>query len=347
MKKTIVALGTACALSVTPILADHLKESLSGMLKKKEETPSMVNLSGIGLGGKTTSPKPKGHTPNAVIAVVEGKKIIKKDADAYLEKRTKGKIKDFDLLPKEQRMTLVRELSLPILLAKKAHASLSRDEQDALISRAWMMNAVSQSNIPDEQIKAAYNRLRAQAKAKNALQQLPPLDKIRDRLKMQIAEQQIIGQLMRGVDVKVEPASKKAAGYAGTIPISVEEANRLLQRMSKGKLTWEKLPEKEKLRVLHMIAPAKLIAHTANNALTQDQKDTVLANFWMQKGLSEITVSDKEVKDRYVKIKKMVKKSKNKKKFPEFSTLERSLKMQIAREKFVQSLTKNAKIKLK
>jgi len=150
-----------------------------------------------------------------------------------------------------------------------------------------------------------------------------------------------------GTVLKCKLPNSRLLDYAGTIPISVEEANRLLQRMSKGKLTWEKLPEKEKLRVLHMIAPAKLIAHTANNALTQDQKDTVLANFWMQKGLSEITVSDKEVKDRYVKIKKMVKKSKNKKKFPEFSTLERSLKMQIAREKFVQSLTKNAKIKLK
>ena len=347
MKKKIIAAGVVLGLAVSPIMADHLKESLSGMLKKKEETPSMVNLNGIDLSGKAKKLKPKIRSAKAVIAVVEGKKIRKKEADAYLSKRTQGKIKDFDLLPKAQRLSLVKELSLPILLAKQAKNSLSQAEQDALISRAWMQNAILSSEVPEEQIKAAYNRIKAQAAAKSALQQLPPLEKIKDRIKMQIAEQQLIGQLMRGVDIKVNADSDKVAGYVGMLSVSIDEANKALERMTHGQKTWKDLSENEKLKVLNLIAPSKLITLSAKNALTQEQKDTVLANFWMQKGLSEVKVSDKEAKARYEKIKKLAKKFKKKQPFPAFSKIEKSLKMEIAREKFVKSLTKHAKIKLK
>jgi len=347
MKKKIIAAGVVWGLAVSPIMADHLKESLSGMLKKKEETPSLVNLNGIDLDGKSKGLKPKTRSAKAVIAVVEGKKIRKKEADAYLSKRTRGKIKDFDLLPKAQRLSLVKELSLPILLAKQAKASLSQTEKDALISRAWMQNAILSSDVPEEQIKAAYNRIKAEAAAKSALQQLPPLEKIKERIKMQIAQQQLIGQLMRGVDIKVNSSSDSVAGYVGMIPVSIDEANKALERLTHGQKRWKDLPESDRRKVLNLMAPSKLITLSAKNALTQQQKDTVLANFWMQKGLSEVKVSDKEVKARYEKIKQLAKKLKKKEPFPAFSKIEKSLKMEIAREKFVKSLTKHANIKLK
>jgi TRAP-type C4-dicarboxylate transport system substrate-binding protein len=117
--------------------------------------------------------------------------------------------------------------------------------------------------------------------------------------------------------------------------------------MTKGKMTWETLPEQEKNRVLQMMAPSKMIALNAKNTLTQKQQDTILANFWMQKGVSQVEITDAEVKKRYEKIKKMAKKSKGKKRLPDYAELEKSLKMQLAQEKFVDSLIKEAKIKLK
>jgi len=346
MKKWIVAATVAGGLAVTPVCADQLKDSLHGLLKKKEEMPSMVNLNGLDLNGKAKPIVPKTRSSKAVIATVNGHKIIKKEADSYLKQRTKGKVTDFDLLPKEQRLALVKELSLPILLTEEAKKGLTEEQKDTLISRAWMQQAIAQSSIPEEQLKAAYEKIKAQAKAKSALQQVPPFEKIKDRIRMQVAEQQIVGQLLRGVNIKVEPSSDKVAGYIGMMPVSIDEVNRALQVMTKGKMTWATLPEKDKNRVLQMIAPSKMIALSAKNALTQQQQDTVLANFWMQKGISQMKVTDDEVKKRYEKIKKMAKKSKGKK-LPGFDELEKSLKMQIAQEKFVNTLTKNAKIKLK
>jgi hypothetical protein len=347
MKKLIAVAAVAGGLSVSPLCADQLKESLSGLLKKKEETPSMVNLDGLNLNGKVKPIIPKTRSSKAVIAVVDGHKIIKKEADAYLKQRTKGKVTDFDLLPKEQRLALVKELVLPQLLTAKAKKELTEEQKDALISRAWMQNAVAESDIPEEQLKAAYEKIKAQAKAKSALQQVPPFEKIRDRIKMQVAEQQIVGQLLRGVDIKVEPSSDKVAGYIGMLPVSIDKVNRALQMMTKGKMTWETLPEQEKNRVLQMMAPSKMIALNAKNTLTQEQQDTVLVNFWMQKGISQVEITDAEVKKRYEKIKKMAKKSKGKKRLPDYAELEKSLKMQLAQEKFVDSLIKEAKIKLK
>jgi hypothetical protein len=347
MKKLIITAVFTAGMTVNTLYADQLKESLNGLLKQKDETPSMVNLNGLGLNGGINPVKPVTRSSQAVIATADGKKIIKKEADDYLSKRTKGKVKDFDLLPKAQRLALVKELALPLLLAEKAKKELTTEEKDMLISRAWMQKAVSESDIPDEQLKAAYEKIKAQAQAKSALQQIPPFEKIKERIKMQVAEQQIVSQLLRGVDIRVEPSSKTTAGYIGMIPVSIDEVNKALTAMTKGKMRWDVLPEKDKNRVLQMIAPSKLIALSAKNSLTQQQQDTILANFLMQQGVSRIEVTEAEIKKRYKKIKKMAKKSKNSKKLPEYSELKKSLKMQIAQEKFVDALTKNAKIKLK
>ena len=302
----------------------------------------MVNLDALGAAQPA---KPKSRSSKAVVAIVNGTKIIKKDADTYLSKRTKGKVSDFDLLPKEQRLALIKEISLPLLLADGARKALSDEEKDAILSRAWMAKEAKDANITDAQIQAAYEKIKAQAKAQSALQQIPPLDTIKDRIRMQIVEQKVVSQLMRGAEIRIAEDSKEIAGYAGMMAIGVDDVNKALEVMTKGKMTWETIPSQDKMRVLQMVAPSKFIALAAKNGLTKEQKDNALSNYWMQKSLSRISVSDKEAKKRYEKIKKIQKKSK--KKLPDYATIEKSLKMQIANEKFMEDLTKQAKIKLK
>ncbi|QOR62459.1 hypothetical protein ACM66Z_03000 [Sulfurovum sp. ST-21] len=347
MKKIVVAIGLSSGLLIQSASADALKNSLSGMLNKKEETPAMVNLNGISLGSKPDRVKPKTRSAKAVIATVNGMEIVKKEADNYLSKRTKGKIKDFDLLPKKQRLALVKELALPMLLAEKAKKELSSEEKDAVLSRVWMQKSVAATNVPDEQVRAAYEKIKAQAKAQSALQQIPPFEAVKDRIKLQIIEQQVVAQLLNGAKIRVEPSSDTIAGYVGMMALTIDEVNKALQIRTNGKMTWATLPEKERKRVLQMVAPAKLIALAAKNGLSNEEQDTALANYWMQKKLSRISVTDEEAKRRYEKIKKMAKRSQNKKKLPEYTELEKSLKMQIAQEKFIEKLTKKAKITLK
>jgi len=329
------------------ISADALKNSLSGMLNKKDEIPSMVNLNGLGLSGKPKPVMPKTRPSNAVVATVNGHKIIKKEVDRYLSDRTKGKVKNFDLLPKKQQMALVKEVSLPLLLAEGAEKGLSKMEKEAVLSNAWMQKSAAETEIPDEQIKMAYEKIKAQAKARSALQQIPPYSAIKERIKMQIVEQKVVGELMRGAEVRVEPSSDTIAGYVGMLALSIDDVNQALKMMTRGKMTWESVPQQEKKRVLQRIAPNKLVAMAAENGLSKKERETALSNYWMQKSISKVEVSDKEVKKRYEKIKKLAKKSKSKKKFPPLAEIEKSLKMQIAQEKFIDSLAKKAKIKLK
>ena len=116
MKRYLIVLSLSLGLFVNSVSADALKNSLTNMLNEKE-TSSMVNLSGISLDGK---PKvipelQKSRSANAVVATVNRHKILKKEADEHLKKRTQGKVSDFDRLPEEQRLRIIQELSLPIL----------------------------------------------------------------------------------------------------------------------------------------------------------------------------------------------------------------------------------------
>lgn len=141
-----------------------------------------------------------------------------------------------------------------------------------------------------------------------------------------------------------------AAQTAGTVngmEITVEEANKALQILSKGKMTWEKLPKEDRIKLIQMMAPSKLVAEASKKGLTEKEKEAALAGFWMQKKMSKTEVSDEEAKKEYDKIKKEAEKAKSKNKIPAFDQVKKSIKMQIAQKKVVGELMEKAKIKLK
>ena len=116
MKKTFITSGLTLLLLVSPVSADGLKNSLNNMLGKQDSS-GMVNLNGVSVGAK---PRPrqvkkrvrkKSRPGSAVIGHYnDGKKVRKKEADKYIKKATKGKIKDLDLLPKKQRLMVLKDL---------------------------------------------------------------------------------------------------------------------------------------------------------------------------------------------------------------------------------------------
>ncbi len=139
----------------------------------------------------------------------------------------------------------------------------------------------------------------------------------------------------------------KTAGTVNGMIITVDEANKALDILTKGKDKWETIPAEGKKQLIQMMAPAKLVAAKSKKALTDKEKEAALAGFWMQKKMSETKVTDKEAKALYEKMKKAAKKANAKQEIPAFDATKNNIKMQLAQEKVVADLMKNAKIKVK
>lgn len=141
-----------------------------------------------------------------------------------------------------------------------------------------------------------------------------------------------------------------AAATAGTVngmTITVHEANKALKVLTKGKMTWAKLPKDGRKQLIQMMAPSKLVSAAAKKQLTSKEKEAAISGFWMQKKMSKIKISDRDAKKAYEKMKKVAKKAKSKVKIPPFSKAKNNIKMQLAQEKVVAKLMKHAKIKIK
>ena len=204
MKRIFALLGLSSALVLTSVSADELKNSLTNMLNKPEASGSgMVDLGAINLDGKAKPQKPKTRSANTVIATVNGEKIIKKDADAYLNQRTQGKVKDFDHLPPEQKPRLIQELSLPIIISQVSKKELSEVEKQAAYTRAWTQKEALKIKVSDDEAIEVYNQLKQQSQESNATQEMPPFEAIKERLKLQIIEKQLIERVMKNAAIKV------------------------------------------------------------------------------------------------------------------------------------------------
>ncbi len=199
MTKIFMGVGVSFSLMMTSVSADDLKNSLTDMLKTKE-TSGMVNLGNINLDAKPKQPKTR--SSKAVIATVNGHKIIKKEADSYLDQRTQGKVTNFDHLPPEQRSRLIQELALPMMVLDTAKKELSEEEKQAVYTRAWMQKEARKINVTDEQALTVYNQLKQQAQENNATQNIPPFESIKDKLKIQIIEKTLVDKLIK--DAKIE-----------------------------------------------------------------------------------------------------------------------------------------------
>jgi len=142
-------------------------------------------------------------------------------------------------------------------------------------------------------------------------------------------------------------AMATTAATVNGMEITVDEANKALKVLSKGKMTWEKLSKDEKNKLIHMMAPSKLVSEASKKELSEKEKGAALSGFWMQRSMSKMSVSDETAKAAYEKMKKAAKAAKSKEKIPEFDKAKQSIKMQIAQEEIVGKLMKKADIKIK
>lgn len=141
--------------------------------------------------------------------------------------------------------------------------------------------------------------------------------------------------------------SAKTAGTVNGMIITVEEADKALDVLTKGEKKWASLPDDGKKQLIQMMAPAKLVAAKSKKSLTKKEQEAALAGFWMQKKMSETKVTDEEAKKVYENMKKAAKEANSKQEIPSFEAAKNQIMMQIAQEKVVGTLMNSAKIKVK
>ena len=142
-------------------------------------------------------------------------------------------------------------------------------------------------------------------------------------------------------------AVAKTAATVNGVEITVEEVNKILNVVTKGQQTWETISKDQKQQVINKLALEKLVVAESEKSLNDKEKEAALAAFWIQKKISTTEISDKEAEDAYNKMKKAAKEAKSKQEIPAFELVKNSIKMQLAQEKVVSSVMKNAKIKVK
>jgi hypothetical protein len=193
MKKILLTAGLATLLMSTNVVADSLKNSL--MSAGEKDTP-MVNLDNLKAKKKVVK-KQKSRADDAVVATINGQNVIKEQTDQYLALRTQGRATDFDKLNKEQRLALVKEMSIPLLAAMKAQKELSVEEKNAALSRLWMQKKISMTKVEDKEAKKAYDKIKAQAKKSKKDAKVPTFEEAKQQIKMQMAQEKVIDALIK------------------------------------------------------------------------------------------------------------------------------------------------------
>ena len=188
--------------------ADDLQNSLNSMMGQKDSS-GMVNLSGLNLDAKPQKvvPKvPKARSKNAVVGTINKHKVRKKTADAYLSQRTKGKVDNFDRLPKAQQKRLIYELAFPIISLEKAKKELTAIEKETILARVWMQKEAKNLKVTVAEVREVYDELKQQAIDSNDTRTIPPFKSIQDRLHIQMVEKKMMDKLMK--DMKIEIVDK-------------------------------------------------------------------------------------------------------------------------------------------
>jgi hypothetical protein len=155
---------------------------------------------------------------------------------------------------------------------------------------------------------------------------------------------------MRGAKIGFadeKDGKKNIVGYVGNEKITLKEADEAAKKITRGMKDWSALNERERLQLLHMIAPKKIIEAMAMQNLTLKQKENLISNVWLQKKIADVSVDEKALKKRYKKLVQLAKKKKKNKHTPSFEEVEPMLKAQLAQEKIMKRLMKEIKVKLK
>lgn len=136
--------------------------------------------------------------------------------------------------------------------------------------------------------------------------------------------------------------SAKVIATVDGYPIHEKEANAFLKVATNGKVTYNKLKKKDKEDLVNRIAIDMLVLKMALREISEDERNQIIAGYWLRKKSEKQKVTDKEIKDAYNENKKFFK-DKKEKTIP-FEKVKNMIKTSILQKKAVAKMMKKAKI---
>jgi len=201
MKKFFITIGVFVTLTATTLTADELKNTLMPVASKSSE-PN-INLDNLNVGARPGPvAQPKVRSGKAVIGTVNGIKIYKKSADQFLKMATKGKVSDFDRLPKKQRVEIVNNLASTVLIEAKAKKEVTQVEKDKLAAQYWMGKKMKKIKVSDDEAKKFYKENKKAFKRKDG--KTVPYEKVEKYVKNTMQQQKFAKDLMKNAKVVVK-----------------------------------------------------------------------------------------------------------------------------------------------
>ena len=257
----------------------------------------------------------KKRPKNAVVGKVDGRKILKKEADAFLSKATKGKIKDMDLLEPSQQKKLIAAISQMkkkrpknAVVGKVGGRKILKKEADAFLSKATKGKIKDMDLLSPEQQK----------------------------------------KLIASMPKPIKKRSKNSViATVNGHKILKKEADARLKILTKGKIdNIDLLPKEQQKKVIEDLALPILIKKEASRSLSNEEKKSIYIRLWMQDKAKKKKVSDAQVKVAYETIKSEAKKAGKADTLPAFSVIKERLRMQIKEKSISDKLMENVQIKV-
>jgi len=136
-------------------------------------------------------------------ATVNGLEITVEEANKALKILSKGG-KTWEKLPKKERTQLIQMMAPSKLVSAAAKKELSEKEKEAALSGFWMQRSMSKMSISDETAKVAYESMKKAAKTAKSKEKIPEFDKVKQSIKVQLAQKEIVGKLMKKAEIKLK-----------------------------------------------------------------------------------------------------------------------------------------------
>ncbi len=325
MNKILFAIVLVFSFFTASISADALKNTLMNM-KSEGSSSGMMGLDDLSLNEKPKKniQRVKRRSSKTILATVNGHKILKRDADKYLKKVTKGKVKDYDRLPKKQRKLLLSDLK------RVYKAKYFKGRAGNTVIGHYDDSTPVYKKEADKYIKKVTK------------------GKIKDIDRLPRKQRLLVLRDLQNI-YKIEHfKSRPKDTIIATVNennISKNEADDYIEKATNGSIKdYDRLDEKQKLLVVKDLARPILLANEADNNMSSEQKEAIFRQMWLEKQMMITEVSNEEMIELYEAMKKKSLATNPNAQIPPYISLGDKLKKQVMEKKIMDKLMVDVKI---
>jgi len=134
---------------------------------------------------------------------VNGMEISVAEANQALNVLSRGQA-TWNTISPQQKEQVLKLIAPSKLAAVKAKKELTTEEKNLALSNLWMQKKISETKISDDEVKKAYEKLKASAKKANPKRVFPPYSAAEKSVKMKLAQEKVVSDLMKHAKIKLK-----------------------------------------------------------------------------------------------------------------------------------------------